>query len=357
MCCDCILSAGRRGIPHLLACAADPSWHRISGGPVTSILDTRSVPPAERRDYWSAGIAERFFPMQVESVGAPLFEARLAGGQMGPVRVQSIQGLAHRVARTQRMIATADPECILLYLMTRGTIHIDQDDRSCALRPGDIACHDTSRPSTFEGQEGFEVLVFSIPKWFIGAQAEGIARRSATRVDSGQGRLAGLATPFLAQLARTTTSGSGFSGPDGKGAAQMLLPLLRSMYGVQDISHPRSRPEALLGRMQRYVMDHLHDPELGPEQIAQAHFVSTRYVHKLFAAAGTGVSAWIRERRFEGAVGELRRSPETTIATVATRWGYRHPASFSRAFREVHGCAPREARQLPAPPGNPPPDG
>ena len=41
------------------------------------------------------------------------------------------------------------------------------------------------------------MLVFSIPKWFIGAQAEGIARRSATRVDSGQGRLTGPGTPFL----------------------------------------------------------------------------------------------------------------------------------------------------------------
>jgi AraC-like DNA-binding protein len=324
---------------------------------MTSVLDTRSVPPAERRDYWSAGIAERFFPMQVESVGASSVEARLAGGQMGPIGVQAIQGLEHRVARTQRMIATADPECILLYLMTRGTILIEQDDRSCALRPGDIACQDTSRPSTFEGREGFEVIVFSIPKLFVGAQAEGIARRSATLVDSGRGRLAGPATPFLTQLARTTTSGSGFSSPDGEGAAQMLLPLLRSMYGVQDVPDLRSRPEALLARLQRYVMDHLHDPELGPDQIAQAHFVSTRYVYKLFAASGTGVSAWIRERRFEGAVGELRRSPETTIATVAARWGYRHPASFSRAFREVHGCAPREARHLPDPSGKPPPFG
>lgn len=315
---------------------------------MTAVLDTRSVPPAERRDYWSAGIAERFFPMEVESVGAASFEARLAGGQMGPVGVQSIQGLAHRVARTQRMVAAADPECVLLYLMTKGVIHIEQDDRSCALRPGDIACQDTSRPSTFEGREGFEVLVFSIPKWFIGAQAEGIVRRSAMRVDSGQGRLTGPATPFLAQLARTTTSGGGLSGADGEGAAEMLRPLLRSMYGRhEEIFDPRSRPEALLARMQRYVMDHLHDPELGPELIAQAHYVSTRYVHKIFASSGTGVSSWIRERRFEGAVEELRRSPETTIASVATRWGYRHPASFSRAFREVHGCAPRDARQLP----------
>ena len=112
---------------------------------MTSVLDTRSVPPAERRDYWSAGIAERFFPMQVESFGAPSFEARLAGGQMGPVGVQSIQGLAHRVARTQRLVSAFDPECILLYLMSKGMINIGQDDRKCTLRPGDIASVSVAR--------------------------------------------------------------------------------------------------------------------------------------------------------------------------------------------------------------------
>jgi AraC-like DNA-binding protein len=320
----------------------------VTGSPAgTEILDTRSVPPAERRDYWSAGIAERFFPMYVESVGAPSFDARMASGQAGPVGIRSIQGLAHRVARTDRMIAAADPESILMYLMTKGEVHIEQDDRSCALRPGDIGCHDTSRPSIFEGRASFEVLVFSIPKWFIGGQAIPIARHSATKVDAGRGRLAGSATPFLAQLARTAMSGGGLSIADGEGAAQMLLPLLRSMYGEQESASPRSRPEALLVRMQRYAMDHLHEPELGPERIAQAHYVSTRYVHKIFTDAGKSVSAWIRERRFEGAVDELRQHPELTIATVAARWGYRNPASFSRAFREVHGCPPSAARDMP----------
>lgn len=314
---------------------------------MAAFLDTRSVPAAERREYWSAGIAECFFPMEVESIGTPSFEARLAGGRMGPLGVQSIQGLAHRVARTQRMIAAADPECVLLYLMAKGTIQIEQEDRRCILGPGEMACQDTSRPSTFEGREGFEVLVFSIPKAFIGTQADGIARRSATRVESGQGRLTAHVIPFLAQLARTTTNGGGFSGHDGEAAAEMMLPLLRSMYGAREKSDPRSRAEALLARMQRYAVNHIDDPGLGPESIARAHHVSTRYVHQIFSSSGTPVSSWIRERRFEGAVGELRQFPETTIASVAARWGYRHPASFSRAFREVHGCAPRDARQLP----------
>ena len=173
------------------------------------VLDTRSVSPADRRDYWSEGIAQHFFPMRVEAVGATSFEARLAGGDMGPVAVRSIQGLPHRVARTQQMIAATDPECILLYLLTKGSIFIEQDDRSCVLRPGAIAWQDTSRPSTFEGRDGFEVLVFSVPKWFIGSRTDGIARRTATQIGGGRGDCHALATPFLASLARTVIEGRG----------------------------------------------------------------------------------------------------------------------------------------------------
>lgn len=312
---------------------------------MTTVLDTQSVPRSDRWDYWSAGIAEHFFPVGVEAVGARAFDARLASGQIGPVAVRSIQGLPHRVARTPRMIAAADPECILLYMLTKGLVGIEQDDRSCVLRPGEIAFHDTSRPSTFEGREGFEVLVFSVPKWFIGARADGIARRTATR--GGEGRLTPLAVPFLASLARTATGSGGLEGRDGEVAAEMLLPMLRSIYDQEGATDARSRSETLLAQMQQYALGHLHDPRLGPGRVAQAHYVSTRYVHKLFASSGTGVSAWIRARRLDGAAVDLREAPEMTISMVAAKWGYPNPASFSRAFREQHGCAPREARHMP----------
>ena len=51
------------------------------------LLDTRVVAPRDRQEYWSAGIAERFFPMRVDAVSAPIFDARLVGGRIGPVAV------------------------------------------------------------------------------------------------------------------------------------------------------------------------------------------------------------------------------------------------------------------------------
>jgi AraC-like DNA-binding protein len=209
-----------------------------------------------------------------------------------------------------------------------------------------MACHDTSRPSAFQGQEAFDVLVFSVPRWFIGARAESIARRSATSPTRAGTSLTRVAAPFLAGIGRTAVDGDGLSGIEAEGAAEMILPLLRNAFGAAEPSDARAPSSALLARMQRYAIEHLHEPDLGPARLADAHFVSTRYVHKLFAASGSGVAEWIRDRRLEGATAELRESPGTAIATVAARWGYRNPASFSRAFRDRYGCTPRELRGM-----------
>ena len=115
-------------------------------------------------------------------------------------------------------------------------------------------------------------------------------------------------------------------------------------FGEDEPFEARTPVSPLLIRLQRYAAEHLHDPDLGPERLASAHFLSTRYVHKLFAASGSGVSEWIRDRRLAGATEELRESG-TAIADVAERWGYRNPASFSRAYRERYGCAPSDVRR------------
>ena len=311
---------------------------------MSTLLDTRVVAPSDRPDYWSAGIAEHFFPVRVESVGTEPFQARLSGATVGSVAVRSIVGAPHSVTRTPQMIAQGDPDCLLLYLMRGGSCRIEQDDRSCVLRPGDLAVHDTSRASTFASTDSMAVVVFSFPKWVLGARASSITRHSAVRVARGKDSVTGLCAPFLGALAQTVDGGN-VSAHEAEGLADMLVGMLWTLYGDDDGRARGTRSDALLGRMRRYALENLHDPELGPGQIARAHFVSTRYVHKLFAAMGCGVSAWVREQRLERALGELRQSSEASVASIASRWGYRDAASFSRAFRQTYGTSPSDLRR------------
>jgi AraC-like DNA-binding protein len=319
---------------------------------MTTLLDTHAVAASDRPDYWSAGIAQHFFPMSVDSVGTRSFEARLTGGRVGAVAVRSIVGVPHRVRRTSRMIGDGDPDSILLYLVRRGSCRIEQDGRSCVLGPGDLATHDSSRPSAFESVDAMDVAIFNFPKWLLGVRGDALARRSALRVSPGKGSVVRLGTPFLAGLARTVERSS-VSEQEAEGLSDMLVGMLWTLCGAgDDAAGPGTRSAALLERMRRYALEHLHDPALGPEQIARAHFVSTRYVHKLFAGSGCGVAAWIRAQRLERALLDLRRSGDAPIGSIASRWGYRDASSFSRAFRQAYGSSPRAARRRADGPGD-----
>lgn len=309
---------------------------------MTTLLDTRRVAPAERPDYWLAGIAEHVFPMRFEHLGDRPFDGRLTGGQVGPITIRSISGVAHSVGRTRRIVAADDPGSILLYLSRAGSCRLQQDDHSRVLAPGDIGIQDSSRPTAFEARDWFDIAVFSVPKWFLGPDADDVARRAAEALSFGRRPIVRAVTPFLAGL---TAIDSPLNGADGEGLAEMLRSTVRLLESDRGASRPTApRTSALLTRMRNYALANLHDPTLGPEHLARAHFVSPRYVHKLFAAAGTGVAEWIREQRMEVARQRLQDSADESIASIANRCGYRDPASFSRAFRQKYGRAPRELR-------------
>jgi AraC-like DNA-binding protein len=61
----------------------------------------------------------------------------------------------------------------------------------------------------------------------------------------------------------------------------------------------------------------------------------------------TSVAAWIRSQWLEGCQRDLADPALrlTSIHRIAARWGFSHPAVFSRAFRGAYGLSPREYRQ------------
>ncbi|MDT0467320.1 helix-turn-helix transcriptional regulator [Streptomyces gibsoniae] len=85
---------------------------------------------------------------------------------------------------------------------------------------------------------------------------------------------------------------------------------------------------------------------LTPQDIADQHGISLRYLHRLFQPHGTTVNAWVRTRRLEAAREELARpgAAHRSIATVAARRGFTSASHFSRTFREAFGMSPVQWR-------------
>ncbi|WP_372482407.1 helix-turn-helix transcriptional regulator [Streptomyces bambusae] len=119
------------------------------------------------------------------------------------------------------------------------------------------------------------------------------------------------------------------------------------MLPTDSVRPPAMDPRTvLLTRISAYIDRHLGDPDLGPAAIAAHHHLSVRALHLLFRGAPDTVAATIRRRRLEHCRADLAdpAMSHRTIGETALRWGFRHQADFSRAFRRAYGTAPREIR-------------
>jgi AraC-like DNA-binding protein len=137
---------------------------------------------------------------------------------------------------------------------------------------------------------------------------------------------------------------------DAPDSIECVIDLVRALYAgparAEEATRLRTRAEILLD-IQAFIEAHLGDPELDPDQIARASFISTRYLHKLFESEGTSVCRWIRETRLERCRRDLLDSAldDDTILTIASRWGLPGPQHFSRLFRSAYGCSPSDLRR------------
>jgi AraC-like DNA-binding protein len=303
--------------------------------PVT--IDTGSVAAHERFAYWADAQSRLFFPLDVRALATAPFEGRAHSHELGPVRVRRVAAEGHGVRRTRRAIAASDPEQFELSLMVSGAQHLSQEGRTAVLGPGDLVCMDSSRPYVVTSPAPFEMLVFAVPTVLLRPHVDRVRARTAMAVRP-EGGLPALVAPFLRSVGEGLLAGSLSEGDWNLG--ESVVDLVRSLY-----ADGGGRPD-LLAEVQATIERRLHEPDLRPASIAAAHFISTRYLHRLFEREGVSVSEWIRARRLERCRRDLEDpalAAETVLA-IASRWGLRNPGHFSRLFRDAYGCSPSSVR-------------
>ena len=317
---------------------------------MTLLVDTATVPPAERFEFWSEGASHALHPMGLRHLAQQPFSGRLRHYRLGPLELFRIEGDASAVSRTHASIARSDPEQLQFPLLRRGHFLVSQGGRATSISTGDLSSYDTSRPYDVQADRRFDLLLFSFPKAVLGPRADRMCRRTALALPSRHG-VGIVATSFLSRLAAGLGDGTVRAGD--LDLAQAALDVIRALHAGAEpaaAAPPAASAAVLVPRIKAYIEAHLGDPDLVPGRIAAAHHISTRYLHRLFEAEGTSVGRWTRERRLERCHRDLRDPAlaSTTAADIAARWGLTNPAHFSRLFRDAYGCSPREARFRPS---------
>ncbi len=336
-----MLSAGRM--------PKDPGRGGAWEAEVTTILSTDGMARHEREGFWRQALSETFVPMTVAAVTQDRFRGLIRSDWIGRLMVAEVASTAQDVQRTRREISRTDAEYLQIGMVYRGVGRVAQDGREAVLGAGDFAVFETTRPFRWTFGGDWDVGAFTLPRGSVGL-SEAESRLLTARGLDGQTGITGVVSRFLRDLGRNADRLAGTQSERVLADVTDLVVTLLSDWVDGSDAVRSSVQRSLLFRIKDYIDHRLADPTLGPAAIAAAVNISTRYLHKLFAAENRSVSQYIRGLRLERCRRDLLdpRLADQSVATIAFRWGFGDLSGFNRAFRAAFGATPREVRTQPS---------
>ncbi|MPY62157.1 AraC-like ligand-binding domain-containing protein [Streptomyces spongiae] len=316
------------------------------------VFRSEDVPAADRFDWWRERMNQTHAPMELTSEFAADFRAHQRIIGLGDVSVWPavFQPLVN--TRTAKHIKQSDPEVYHLSLLLGGTATMTWDDRQAVYGPSDFLINDSSRPVEIRaGQESIRTIGVEIPKARLSlspAKVDQIVGRRLAPL-SGQEGIGALLAQFLTRLSADTGS---YQVADGPRLATVVVDLASALFAhvldAEEALCPEARRRALVLRIQAFIRQNLHDPGLTPRTVAAAHHISPSYLHRVFRDENDTVTAYLRRERLERTRRDLADPALRAVPVhrIAARWGFSHPAAFSRAFRTAYGYPPSHHREL-----------
>ncbi len=292
---------------------------------------------------WQRAMSESFVPCTTSVPDN--FRGTVAHSRLGNLDVHWVSASRHRADRTGTDLGAREAGCILLNVVTEGSVRVSQDGRQALLRRGDFAIHDATRPYSLVFDTAFSQVIFCLPRQLVRQRMGCFNHFTAVRVP-GDLQLGQVASHFMINVARLH-----WADPASAEAQRLslqvidLVALALSMQRDTPLRESSStHRSALLYRAKAFVEVHL-SAELNPTMVAAALGCSARYVNDLFADEETTLGRYVLERRLGQCRLHLARaSDHRQIGEIAYAWGFASLSHFSRSFKDRFGLSPTEYR-------------
>jgi AraC-like DNA-binding protein len=214
------------------------------------------------------------------------------------------------------------------------------DGREILVGPGDAMTWHENAEQSFEVIEPIHKVTFVMPEHRLKGLYLATDHTADIHIASASemGRLlSGYLTAFTAGLSQPRTAAS----------LDMTLEVLARCIAASRPAATTPRANPLLQQIFKFIESELPNPDLSPTTVADAHRVSVRYLHQLFADHSLTVAAFIRSRRLERCRTTLAANGTFhKISDVATSWGFKDVAHFCRLFKSSYHMTPDDFRRL-----------
>lgn len=306
--------------------------------------DTSDLPddrPAIPYEEWNEKLSTVFGHWRPDVAISPEFSAKVVHRTVGNFGVVRCVCDPCGARRHGREIAADDQETLAMQLVLSGQERFTIDSNSYSLGPGDLLVWNTTRPMSFEVTETLQKISVLMPlsrlrSWLPGSwhSIESKYAHGSTTASMLHSLINAMAPEF-------------FSGhlANSEALTEAMIGTLVGSLGA--INTPvECQKQQMLGRIKRFIDQHLSDPELSPGLIAIAHRISLRALHLLFEAEGQTALQYVIHQRLLRCQRELSNPSmsQRTITDIALSWGFQHPTHFSRRFKTEFGVTPHEFR-------------
>ncbi|WP_285552489.1 helix-turn-helix domain-containing protein [Actinoplanes regularis] len=295
-------------------------------------------------DLWRQYVLQTCGALQVIP-GPGFVDGSITTTTLGDLRLAVIRADPHSVFR-QPSFANSERGHIYVTTVLRGRCVVRQDDTEVAVRPGDVATFDSSRPYALHMDEPFEMVSVRTRHQVVGL-TEDTSRLVSGSLWHGTTGVGALAHRTLESVGRLLADlNASISEPIEATLNGVVSALFAErLSGVT--ANPVATRQLLLLRIRRYAEHRLHNPALTPRHLADHCHVSLRYLQMLFAEQGTSPARWIREERLARLHTDLTdpRLDHLSVAALGERWGLADASQVSRLFRLHYGLSPTELRR------------
>lgn len=297
--------------------------------------------PGDSLAYWTEVVGEAIFDLKITVPRHSDFQARLRQYPFGSCDLSLIEVDAQSVQRTREGISRSRKAQFDLVYVRQGHMALHQYGRSVEIGAGACVLKDNRAEYRFSTAPMTEQVVVHLPvTWLqtlIPSPEDGVAKPITAATPWGAALIASLSA-LAAQSINTLLL------PPQLLANQIgsLLSLATETPGTGLTKHSRRTYLRLLERLDECALE----PDVTAAGLAASFKISTRYLHGLFAAAGTTYGHELYRIRLERAAQLLRdkRFAQASISEIAARCGFADPSHFARRFREKFQATPGSYR-------------
>ena len=290
-------------------------------------------------DQWTRVISVHFPHVMISTDQEHQFRAGQRQAELEGIQFFDMATDAHTVIQPDVIELGQEVPLCKLSLQFEGVTRLEQDGRSCVLEPGDLALYVTHRPYQLHYDGAQRSIIIQFPQEFLHLIHDQVSMLTATPIsrDEGLGRVA---VPLFEELARNLQL------LDGSSAFRLVRSALEMLVTVLlEVSKEEGRDtseNSVFHQVVAYIDDHLWDPELGPQKIADYFYVSLRQLHARFADQGLTVSSYIRDQRIRRIRDDLADPAyaSETVQTISSRYGLTDASYVSKLFKQTFGETP-----------------